>query len=260
MLGQFPSGMHEFADSVNNGPWSRALTAELVPYLESKYRMDAKPASRLLTGHSSGGWAGLWLQINYPKFFGGVWATSPDPVDFRSFTGPDITATPPENIYRKPDGSPWTLVREGGKDTMSLQDMVQQEKVLGEYGGQFQSFEAVFSPRGSDGRPMPLFDRETGEVDPIVAKAWEKYDIAKVVRARWKEIGPSLKGKVHIIVGTQDTYHLEQPVHLLEAAMKDLDSGAQFTYLEGKDHFDLYNNGLGNQIANEMYTAAHEKQ
>ena len=26
------------------------------------YRMDAKPSGRLLTGHSSGGWAALWLR------------------------------------------------------------------------------------------------------------------------------------------------------------------------------------------------------
>jgi hypothetical protein len=219
--------------------------------------MEAKPSSRFLTGHSSGGWAGLWLQVNYPRFFGGVWATSPDPVDFRSFVGPNIAGGVPENIYRKPDGSPWTLVRINGKDTMTLQDWGRQEYVLGEYGGQFASFEAVFSQRGPDGRPMPLFDRHTGEVDPVVAKAWEKYDISKVIRARWKEIGPDLKGKIHVMVGTQDTFHLEQPVHLLDGVMKELGSDAQFTYVEGKGHFDLYSDGLRNRIANEMYTTAH---
>src|SRR5262249_44733024 len=148
---------------------------------ETKYRMEAKPSRRFLTGHSSGGWAGLWLQVNYPRFFGGVWATSPDPVDFRSFIGPNIAGGVPENAYRKPDGSPWTFDRIEGKDTMTLEDFVQQERVLGEYGGQFASFEAVFSPRGPDGRPMPLFDRSTGEVDPMVAKAWERYDISKLI-------------------------------------------------------------------------------
>jgi enterochelin esterase-like enzyme len=47
--------------------------------------MDAKPSGRLLTGHSSGGWAALWLQVTYPKLFGGAWPTSPDPSDFRDF-------------------------------------------------------------------------------------------------------------------------------------------------------------------------------
>ena len=28
-----PTGTHEFADSVNNGPWGKALTEELIPAL-----------------------------------------------------------------------------------------------------------------------------------------------------------------------------------------------------------------------------------
>ena len=30
-----PTGTHEFADSVNNGPWGMALTSELIPHLEA---------------------------------------------------------------------------------------------------------------------------------------------------------------------------------------------------------------------------------
>ncbi len=81
------TGTHEFADSVNNGPWGQALTTELIPYLESHYRMDADVQGRFLNGHSSGGWATLWLQTRYPKIFGGTWSTSPDPSDFHDFTG-----------------------------------------------------------------------------------------------------------------------------------------------------------------------------
>ncbi|MEO5829441.1 MAG: alpha/beta hydrolase-fold protein, partial [Rhodanobacter sp.] len=76
------TGTHEFADSVNNGPWGQALTTELIPHLETSYRMDGKASGRFLNGHSSGGWATLWLQTRYPKVFGGTWSTSPDPSDF----------------------------------------------------------------------------------------------------------------------------------------------------------------------------------
>jgi len=65
------TGTHEFADSVNNGPWGQALTAEFIPWIEAKYRMDAKATGRFLQGHSSGGWATLQLQVNYPKILGG---------------------------------------------------------------------------------------------------------------------------------------------------------------------------------------------
>ncbi|MGH7785036.1 MAG: alpha/beta hydrolase-fold protein, partial [Candidatus Binatia bacterium] len=88
---QVPLGHSVWADSVNNGPWGTALEKEFIPYLEKQFRMDAKPSGRFLTGHSSGGWSTLWVMITHPDFFGGTWSTSPDPVDFRNFTGPDIT-------------------------------------------------------------------------------------------------------------------------------------------------------------------------
>lgn len=251
-----PGGTHEFADSVNNGPWGKALTAELIPYLEGKYRMDGKASGRLLTGHSSGGWAALWLQVAYPEVFGGTWPTSPDPSDFRSFTGPNLRSDPPSNFYHKPDGSPWMLVRMDGKDVMSLEDYARQERVEGDYGGQIASFEWVFSPRGKDGRPQAIFDRDTGEVYPEIAKAWEKYDVAEVLRKNASRLRPLLQDKIHLTVGTADTFHLDSPAHLLEQTMKELGIRATFTYLEGRSHFDLYQGGLQEKIANEMEQVA----
>jgi S-formylglutathione hydrolase FrmB len=249
-------GTHEFADSVNNGPWGKALTTELIPYLEKKYRMQSTPSGRLLTGHSSGGWAALWLQVAYPKVFGGTWPTSPDPSDFRAFTGPDLRSDPPSNFYHDAQGKPWPLVRMGTQEVMSMEDYARQEAVLGEYGGQMASFEWVFSPRGNDGRPERLFDRQTGVVDPKVEKAWEKYDISEVLRKNAQRLRPLLQNKIHLTVGTADTFHLDTPAHLLEETLKELGIKATFTYLPGKSHFDLYQDGLGKQIGMEMEKTA----
>src|SRR5262249_52596855 len=59
--GDAPAGHHVFADSVNTGPWGRALVEELIPHLEKRFPLVAKPEARFVTGHSSGGWASLWL-------------------------------------------------------------------------------------------------------------------------------------------------------------------------------------------------------
>jgi S-formylglutathione hydrolase FrmB len=251
-----PGGTHEFADSVNNGPWGKALTTELIPYLEKKYRMQATPSGRLLTGHSSGGWAALWLQVAYPKVFGGTWPTSPDPSDFRRFTGPDLRSHPPSNFYHDAQGKPWPLVRMGTQEVMSLEEYAHQEAVLGDYGGQMASFDWVFSPRGKDGRPQRLFDRETGVVDSEVEKAWEQHDIAEILRKNAKGLRPLLQDKIHLTVGTADTFHLDEPARLLEQTLKELGIKATFTYLPGKSHFDLYKDGLGKQIAMEMEKTA----
>jgi enterochelin esterase-like enzyme len=254
-----PLGHSVWADSANNGPWGTALEKEFIPYLEKQFRMDARPSGRFLTGHSSGGWSTLWVMITHPDFFGGTWSTSPDPVDFRNFTGPDITRYPPQNAYTDASGKEYNLVRDKGKELMTVRQYAQQERVLGSYGGQFASFNAVFSPKGDDGQPMKLFDIETGGIDPFVQRTWEKYDISRILRDNWKTLGPRLKGKIHIYVGTADTFHLNEAVELLDAELKKLGSDAHIEYLDGKTHFDLYANGLADRIATEMYAVARPK-
>jgi S-formylglutathione hydrolase FrmB len=249
-------GHHVFADSVNNGPWGSALVKEFIPHLEKQFRMDAKPSGRFLTGHSSGGWSTLWVMISHPDFFGGTWSTSPDPVDFRNFTGPDFTKLPTQTMYADENGKEFNLVRFNGLPIMSVRQYVMQERVLGYYGGQFASFEAVFSPKGNDGQPMPVADRETGQIYLDVAKAWERYDISRILRDKWSTLGPKLKGKLHIVVGTADTFHLDEPVRLLDAELKKLGSDARIEYLEGRDHFNLYQGGLREKFFKEMYTVA----
>jgi enterochelin esterase-like enzyme len=249
-------GHHVFADSANNGPWGTALEKEFIPYLEKQFRMDARPSGRFLTGHSSGGWATLWVMITHPDFFGGTWSTSPDPVDFHNFTGPDLTKYPPQNAYLDANGKEYNLVRDHGKELMTVRQYAQQEHVLGNYGGQFGSFNAVFSPKGPDGQPMPLFDVETGRIDPFVQTTWEKYDIARVLRDNWKTLGPKLRGKLHVIVGTADTFHLNEAVELLDAELKKLGSDAKIEYVEGRTHFDLVDASLRNRIMKEMYAVA----
>jgi S-formylglutathione hydrolase FrmB len=254
-----PTGTHEFADSVNNGPWGKALTTELIPHLEARYRLDARAGARFLNGHSSGGWATLWLQVTYPKIFGGTWSTSPDSSDFHDFTGPDLYAAH-ANVYHRPDGSPYPLVRNDGKVVAGFEDFAKLEEVLGPYGGQLASFEWVFSPRGPDGRPLPMFDRVTGNVDAAVVSAWEKYDIARTLEANWRALSPNLNGKIHVIVGTADTFYLDGAAHKLKAVLDRLGANAEVTFIEGRTHFDLYKvdadpRGLLDRIATRMYQA-----
>jgi S-formylglutathione hydrolase FrmB len=260
-----PTGTHEFADSVNNGPWGEALTTELIPSLEKTYRMDARASGRFLNGHSSGGWATLWLQTRYPKLFGGTWSTSPDPSDFHDFTGIDIYA-PGANAYVNTAGQPIPLVRDKGRELASVQDFARLEAVLGAYGGQFSSFDWVFSPKGPDGRPLPLFDRATGRVDPAVAAYWrDHYDIAHRIARDWPALRPDLDGKIHVFVGTADTFHLDGSAHRLQAVLASLGARAHFEFLPGRTHFDVYQangdpSGLFDRIAAEMYAVARPQR
>jgi hypothetical protein len=121
------------------------------------------------------------------------------------------------------------------------------------------SFEWVFSPRGKDGRPEQLFDRQDGTIDPVVAKAWEKYDIATIIRNNADRLRPLLQDKIHLTVGTIDTFHLDEPARLLQKTLQDAGIRAQFTYLEGRDHMNLYQGGLMEKITKEMMEVARPK-
>ena len=199
--------------------------------------------------------------MTYPQIFGGTWSTSPDPSDFHDFTGPDLYAAH-ANVYRKPDGGEWPIMRADGKVVVTLEQLARLEQVLGPYGGQLSSFEWVFSPKGASGAPEPMFDRATGDVNPAVVGYWrDHYDLAHLVEEKWATQGALLKGRIHLIVGTADTFYLDQSARLFEARLNKLGADPHFIYLPGRTHFDLYQvgddrMGLANQIAAEMYAVA----
>lgn len=236
-----PTGITQFADSANNGPWGRAFTTEFIPTIEARFNVDRNPNHRLLWGHSSGGWASLWLQTTYPQMFGGTWSSSPDPVDFHDFTGPDLLSSAPDNAYTDRYGRPWQLVRIGTKNVMTLKQFVLSSIVEGYQESQFGSFDAVFSPRASDGKPMPLFDKRTGVVNPSVVAYWEAhYDIATNIERNYVKLAPSLQHKLHIAVGTLDTFHLERGVLRLDARLRQLGMVPDITYFPNASHFSLF--------------------
>jgi hypothetical protein len=251
-------GHHVFADSANNGPCGQALIEELIPQIEKQFRVIGKLGARFVTGHSSGGWSSLWLQVTYPEFFGGVWSTAPDPVDFRDFQRIDLTNAN-ENMFIEADGKHRPLARREGKPSVYYQAFSDMEVVMG-HGGQLGSFEAVFSPRGADGKPKQLWDRQTGAIDKEVAKAWEAYDIRLIMERNWKTLGPKLSGKVHVYMGGDDTFYLEGATKLLQQSQKMLRSDAVIEIFPGKDHGSLMDNKMQARIKEEMAAQFHRFQ
>ena len=247
------TGHHAFADSACNGPRGRALVEELIPYIEATYRANPSPRSRLLNGHSSGGWSSLWLMVTYPDVFGGVWSTSPDPVDFRDFQRIDLYARG-ESMFRDPVGGRRPIARKGDRAVLFYDGFSKMEDAIGD-GGQLHSFEAVFSPSGRDGRPRPLWDRATGVIDPEVARAWQSYDLRLVLERNWSVLGPKLQGKLHVVVGDLDTFYLEGAVSLLKSSLRNLGSDAAIDILPGRDHSSVLDARLAERFDREIAEA-----
>lgn len=251
-----PTGHCVFADSENNGPWGGALVKEFIPFIERTYRGYGKPEGRFVTGHSSGGWSSLWLQVTYPEFFGGTWSTSPDPVDFRDFQQIDLYKAG-VNMFIDGAGNPRPIARRGDDPVLFFKQFSDMERPI--RGEQLGSFEAVFSPKGKDGKPRQLWHRINGAVDNDVAQAWRKYDIGQILRSNWIELGPKLKGKIHVYMGTQDTFYLEGATELLQKDLRALGSDAVVDLLPG-DHGTVLTTSLRNRINKQMADAWRAKR
>lgn len=250
-------GHHVFADSATNGPRGQALVEEFIPYIDENFRTIAEPTARFLTGHSSGGWSSLWLQITYPQVFGGVWSTAPDPVDFRDYQGVNLYADPPLSLYFDEQGEQRPIARRGAEPILWYESFGKMDDVLGR-GGQLRSFEAVFSPLDDDGLPRKLWDRTTGEIDPEVARAWEQYDIRLVLERNWNTLEPELRGKLHIITGELDSFYLNGAVERLAETLTALGSDAEVIVVPEASHSSVLRSDAVKQMRRQMIEAFQE--
>ncbi|MEO1998968.1 MAG: hypothetical protein ABGZ17_27285, partial [Planctomycetaceae bacterium] len=149
------------------------------------------------------------------------------------------------------EGANRPLARVRGQVRLWYQGFAEMEWVLG-HGGQLHSFEAVFSPRGENGKPMLVWDRDTGRVDIRVARTWEKYDIRLILERNWPRLGPKLTGKIHVHMGELDTFYLEGATRLLKQSLAELKSDAVVEMHPGKDHGSLMTAQLRNRMRREM--------
>ena len=255
--GQSRWGHHVYANSATNGPRADALVQELIPYVDADFRTVSAPTARFVTGHSSGGWSSLWLQVGYPDVFGGVWSQAPDPVDFRDFQQIDVYTEPPLNMYRDERGDRRPIARRGERPTLWYDSFCRMDDVLGR-GGQMRSFEAVFSPLNADGEPQRLWDRDSGQIDPQVALAWRKYDIGLLLTENWDTLGPKLQGKLHVTAAGLDTFYLEGAVKLLAKRLEELGSDAEIEIVPGASHGSFLTQDRARTVRRQM-TAAYRK-
>ena len=252
LTGQCKMGHHVYADSANNGPRGEAFIKEMIPLIDSKFRTIAEPTARFVGGHSSGGWSSLWLQVTYPSSFGGCWSTAPDPVDFRDWQGSDIYAG--ESVFFEADGTKKPLARRNGEVMLWYQNFCKMDDALGR-GGQLASFEAVFSPKGDDGKPTKAWDRETGIPNPEVIEYWKRYDISRILQERWGALEGELAGKIHVYMGDVDTFYLEEATRLLGQRVESMGIDATVEMFPGKDHMNLLDRDLRARIMQEMTEA-----
>lgn len=209
-------------NSENLGPYGDAITYELIPYIEAQFRGIGEGWARFLYGGSTGGWEAFGVQVLYPDEFNGTFAACPDSLDFRHYSATNIYND--QNAYRM-QGDFNTVERPAYRDylgniSVTMEDENHMELVIGDKsrsGGQWDVWEAVYSPMGDDGYPLRIWDKVTGEINHDVAAYWkDNYDMRHILQRDWETLGPKLEGKLHVFVGDMDNFHLNNAVYLLE--------------------------------------------
>ncbi len=232
-------------DSANVGPYGEAINRELIPAIEKQFRGIGQGWARAVYGGSTGGWETLATQIFYPDDFNGAWGACPDPVDFHAYQMVNIYDD--KNAY-------WTIGPFGriaqpemrtppGQILATTEGTNRWELVLGTHGRsgeQWDIWQAVFSPVGADGYPAEIWDQRTGVINHEVAAYWrDHYDLTAIMHRDWKTLGPKLQGKLHVSVGTADTYFLDGAVHLMQHSLESTAaprSDATFDYGVDQPH------------------------
>ncbi|MDQ6926151.1 MAG: alpha/beta hydrolase-fold protein [Candidatus Eremiobacteraeota bacterium] len=209
-------------NSANNGPYGDAIMRELIPAVETKFRVIREPWARLLTGGSTGGWISLAHQVLYPDFYGGTWSLCPDGVDFRYHQIVNVYSD--TNAYWLDRG--WMKIdrptrrQPDGNIVATMKDENWFELASGDHsrsGGQWDIWEATYGPVGADGYPKPIWDKRTGAIDHTVAAYWkEHYDLRSILETSWPTLGPKVAGKINVYVGDADSYFLNMGTHLLD--------------------------------------------
>jgi hypothetical protein len=216
-------------NSENNGPYGDAIMQELISAIESKFRVLGEPWARMLSGGSTGGWIAAAHQIFYPDFYGGAFASCPDAVDFRYHQIVDIYKD--ANAYFLDQG--WMKIdrpnqrRPDGNIRSMMKDENRYELVVGDRsrsGGQWDIWEATYSPVGPDGYPRRLWNKLTGEIDHAVAEHWRKYDLRHVLESDWATLGPKVGHKLNVYMGDMDSYYLNNATELLHEFLKKADN------------------------------------
>jgi hypothetical protein len=213
-------------NSANVGPYGDAIETELIPAIEKQFRGIGQGWARFLYGGSTGGWESIAVQMFYPEHYNGAFIACPDPVDFHAYMTSDLYRD--ENMFFLPGANKQVeqpAMRDYlGHTLISVRDNVAYEAALGDHGRsgeQFDIWQAVFSPVGPDGYPQPIFDKQTGVIDHKTADYWRQhYDLNAILQRDWLTLGPKLQGKLHLYVGSDDTYFLNDAVYLMEDFLK----------------------------------------
>ena len=214
-------GGSQYLNSPAQGNYADYICDEIVPLVESRYRVAKDPRNRIIAGHSSGGFGALRLGMMRPKLFGAVIALAPDSIF-------PISHLP---LMQAPKVAAFSLrqieaLYEPGAMLPSEHDVI--------YG---IGLSAAYAPSGrfKPGRFDWLYD-ENGNFRPKVWQRWVDNDPLTLVQKHRDAFHPNQK--IYLDGGTADRYKANIGARAIYEVLQERKSPCAFYEMPGghSDH------------------------
>ena len=221
-------GGSQFIDSPAIGRYHTYLCDEIVPWTDDRYRTLDAAAHRGIQGKSSGGYGAMVTPMLRPDLFGGL-ATHAGDALFEACYALEFPAAA-RALRDKYEGS-WDRFWENfrsGRPVLSDKD---DPVLVNTY-----AMAAAYSPR-DDGTVEPVFDVETGQLDPEVFDRWLKWDPVRM--AREPKVAEALREMraIWIDSGKSDEYYLDLGATAFRRVLTEIgvpDEIVRFELFEGR--------------------------
>ena len=219
-------GGSQFVDSPGTGRYHSYLCDEVVPWVDAHYRTLAAPASRAITGKSSGGFGAMITPMLRPDLFGALATHAGDALYEHCYLPEFAKGARALRDYDHDIRSWWRDF--GSRVAMTKPADMSLTMLLG--------CSAAFSA-DDDGTPRLPFDPRTGE---LIADRWERWLAWDPVRMidRYADELRGLRA-VWIDAGTRDEWYLDLGAEAFRAGLDRIGVPAD------RISFELFDGGHG---------------
>ena len=216
-------GGSQFVDSPGTGRYHSYLCDEVVPFVDARYRTQAGPAHRAITGKSSGGFGAMITPMLRPDLFGALATHAGDTLYEQGYLRDFGTAA---RLLRAYDGDIWRWW-DDFRSRVAFTDSADMT-LLGLLG-----VAACFSAREDGSVELP-FDPVTAVIRPEVWERWLDWDPVRMA-PRYATALRSLRA-IWIDAGTADDFFLDLGATAFRAALADIgvaDDVVRFELFDG---------------------------
>jgi S-formylglutathione hydrolase FrmB len=199
-------GGSQFVDSAGTGPYHSYLCEEVVPWVDAHYRTIAAPASRAISGKSSGGFGAMITPMLRPDLFGALATHAGDSLYEYSYLPEFAKAVRALRDYDHDIQQWWTDFR--GRTAFTKEHDMLLLIVLG--------CSAAFSA-APDGTPLLPFDPVSGRLIPDLWERWLARDPVRMID-RYADALRSQRA-IWIDAGTRDEWFLDLGAEAFRAGL-----------------------------------------